>query len=113
MALPQELSKKVSSLSKQVMLVYGRPKIGKSTLCSKFDGALFLATEPGLSHFEIYKQDITTWLGFVQACKEIAEGKHNVRTSRTPHCCSIASDKLGSHCQQVMKVGCMQPLHIK
>jgi len=80
MALPKTLSQKENELGKQIILVYGRPKIGKSTLCSKFDKALFLATEPGLNQLEVFKVNVTSWKGFMEACKEISEGKHEFKT---------------------------------
>ena len=80
MALPKTLSQKESELGKQIILVYGRPKIGKSTLCSKFDKALFLATEPGLNQLEVFKVNVTSWKGFMEACKEISEGNHEFKT---------------------------------
>ena len=80
MSLPTKRSEKVTDLSQQIILVYGRPKIGKSTLCSKFSDALFLATEPGLSQLEVFKVNVTTWKGFLEACKEIAQGNHGFKT---------------------------------
>lgn len=78
--LPLERSKVVSDLSKQVLLIYGRAKIGKSTLCSKFERPLFLATEPGLNHLEVFKVNINSWEKFLEACKDIAGGKHEFST---------------------------------
>lgn len=37
----------------QTILIYGRPKVGKSTFASHFPGAVFLATEPGLKHLRV------------------------------------------------------------
>jgi len=79
-SLPTEVSQKVNDLGKQIILIYGRPKIGKSTLCSKFPDALFLATEPGLNHLEVFKQPIRNWAEFMAACKDVAEGKHKFKT---------------------------------
>ena len=78
--LPVEKSKKVMELDKQVILIYGRAKIGKSTLASHFDKPLFLATEAGLNQLEVFKVNITSWETFLSACKEIAEGKHSFKT---------------------------------
>lgn len=78
--LPVEKSQKTSELNKQVILVYGRAKIGKSTLCSQFDVPLFLATESGLSNLEVYKVIVNSWETFLQACGEIAKGNHNFKT---------------------------------
>ena len=80
MALPKERSKIVRDLSSQVILVYGRAKIGKSTLCSKFESPLFLATEPGLNHLEVFKVNITSWVKFLEACSDIAKGGHEFKT---------------------------------
>ena len=77
--LPIEKSSKIDELSRQVILVYGRAKIGKSTLCSKFEAPLFLATEPGLNHLEVFKVNITGWQKFLEACAEIAEGRHQYK----------------------------------
>lgn len=78
--LPVERSGKVTELAKQTILIYGRAKIGKSTLCSKFDKPLFLATEAGLNHLDVYKLNITSWEIFLDACKEIAVGKHDYKS---------------------------------
>jgi len=49
-------------------------------MCAQADSALFLATEPGLNHLEVYQQPISTWDELLVAAKEIAEGKHAFRT---------------------------------
>jgi len=78
--LPQEKSKKVLGLEKQTTLIYGRAKIGKSTLCSQFPKPIFLATEAGLNHLEVFKTNCNSWETFLAACKEIAGGKHDFQT---------------------------------
>lgn len=78
--LPTEKSCKEVKLSKQKIIVYGRPKVGKSTFCSYFEDAIFLATEPGLNHLEVFKVNITTWEDFLKVCGEIATGDHNFKT---------------------------------
>ncbi len=78
--LPTEKTKKVNELSKQVILLYGRAKIGKSTFAANFDDALFLATEPGLNHLEVFKTNINSWDKFLSACGEIAKGEHGFKT---------------------------------
>jgi hypothetical protein len=75
-----EKSQKVIDISKQVILVYGRAKIGKSTFCSQFDKPLFLATEPGLNNLEVHKVNVNSWEVFLDACKSIAESKHEFKT---------------------------------
>lgn len=80
MALPTIKSSKETSLNKQIMLVYGRPKIGKSTFCSYFDNTLFIATEPGLNHLEVFRVNVNSWNSFLDCCSEIAGGKHEFKT---------------------------------
>ena len=80
MSLPVEKTKIETSISKQIFLVYGRPKIGKSTFCNQFPNPLFLATEPGLNHLECYKMIINTWEKFLDACADIAKGGHQYKT---------------------------------
>jgi GTPase SAR1 family protein len=48
-------------LSRCKILLYGPPKIGKSTLASQFPGPLFLATEEGLDWIECHKISILDW----------------------------------------------------
>ena len=78
--LPKTKSKPKHTLSDLTALVYGPSKIGKSTWCSKADDALFLATEPGLNALEVFQIPITCWDDLLQACAEIAEGKHEFKT---------------------------------
>ncbi len=78
--LPTEKSEKNLNLSDQIILVYGRAKIGKSTFCAQFEDAIFLATEPGLNHLEVYKNNITSWQQFLGICGELAKGDHKFKT---------------------------------
>lgn len=78
--LPTEKTKAIKDFAQIILLIYGITKIGKSTFASHFPGALFLATEPGLDHLETYQIPIKTWRELLQACREIAEGKHEFKT---------------------------------
>jgi hypothetical protein len=78
--LPSQKSPPKTSLSDLTVLAYGPSKIGKSTWCSQAEGALFLATEAGLNNLEVFQVPIGTWEDLLQACKEIAEGKHPYKT---------------------------------
>ena len=46
-----------------LIICYGPPKIGKSTLFSHFPGAYFIATEPGYKALKVMKTDITAKSG--------------------------------------------------
>ena len=78
--LPTQKTPPKPNLHDLTVLVYGAHKFGKSTLCAQSDGALFLATEPGLNHLEVYQQPISRWDELLVSAKEIADGKHAFRT---------------------------------
>ena len=80
MALPAEKTVPKTDIQDLVTLIYGSPKIGKSTFCAGADNALFLATEAGLNFLEVYEQPISSWTGFLDTCREIAKGEHQFRT---------------------------------
>lgn len=67
------------------MLLYGAPKIGKSTFAANLPGALFVATERGLDHLSCFRIPadrpcVGTWEEFRAACKLIADGSHPFKT---------------------------------
>lgn len=78
--LPTQKTPPKPNLHDLTVLVHGPHKYGKSTWCAQADGALFLATEPGLNHLEVYQQPVSTWDELLAAAGEIAEGKHAFRT---------------------------------
>jgi len=78
--LPKEKTPPRTSLSDLTVLVHGRPKIGKSSMCSQAPGALFIATEAGLNSLEVFQVPVSTWERFLEVCREVAEGKHNFKT---------------------------------
>jgi hypothetical protein len=78
--LPKEKTAPKERLDDYIILLYGPPKIGKSTLASQFDKPLFLATEAGLNALEVYQVPVATWDKFLAACKEIAAGGHDFKT---------------------------------
>lgn len=78
--LPTELTKLSTDLSTKTTLIYGPPKIGKSTFASRFPDALFLECEPGLNELQVYKIPTYTWEDFLAACSLIAAGEHKFKT---------------------------------
>ncbi|MBN8605224.1 MAG: ATP-binding protein [Planctomycetes bacterium] len=79
-ALPTEATKPVTELGKQTILLYGSPKLGKSSFASKAPGSLFFECEPGLNHLEVFKVPAYSWEAFLEACKLVAKGDHNFKT---------------------------------
>jgi hypothetical protein len=78
--LPTTKREPRKNLSDYNLLIYGHPKIGKSTFCSQMDTPLFLATEPGLQALSVYEKTINSWSLFLEVCKYISEGKHQFKT---------------------------------
>ena len=78
--LPKEKTKPTIDLSSKTILLYGPPKIGKSTTASKFPGAIFLECEPGLNELEVFKMPTYSWEAFKEGCKLLEDGKHEFRT---------------------------------
>lgn len=78
--LPTTRTPKKESFEDLTFLIYGAPKIGKSTLAAQADQVLFLATEAGLNHLDVYQAPVDSWKKFLVACGEIAAGKHEFKT---------------------------------
>lgn len=61
MQIPVSKQAPTKDFNKITMLLYGAPKIGKSTFCSRFENAFFIATEPGLNFLETYNLRANSW----------------------------------------------------
>lgn len=73
--LPKGKSEPASDLRDYSMLLYGRKKIGKTTLASQFDGALFLMCEPGGKALSIRQVAVKNWQEFKGYVDLAAEDK--------------------------------------
>jgi hypothetical protein len=72
--VPSGIRKVKLDITKAKILLYGPPKIGKTTLASQFPGAWFFATEQGQDWLEVYEPTvITDWDQFLEICGEIQE----------------------------------------
>jgi len=78
--LPTSPTPPKQSLSDYSILLYGPSKAGKTTTASQADGALFLATEPGLNALNAFQVPITNWDDLLNACGELAAGNHPFKT---------------------------------
>jgi hypothetical protein len=76
--LPSE--KQVPSITPDsaVVLVYGEPGLGKTSLGAD-DDTLILATEPGTGGLEAYVHPVTSWQEFLNVGAELAKGKHHFK----------------------------------
>jgi hypothetical protein len=59
-------------------IIYGRPKIGKSTFCAGLDGGkvLFLDTEDGTKHLDVFQVQIEGWTHALEVARELLTEKH-------------------------------------
>lgn len=78
--LPTAPTPPKKNLSDYSILLYGPSKAGKTTTASQAEGALFLATEPGLNALSAYQVPIIDWNDLKNACGEIAAGNHQFKT---------------------------------
>jgi len=63
-ALPTVKTKPKEELQDYIILMCGREKLGKTSLCAEFEDAIFLMCEPGGKGLEIYKRDVENWTQF-------------------------------------------------
>lgn len=75
MQLPTTKSKPLANLLEYSMMLYGREKIGKTTLASMFPDALFLMCEPGGKSLEIFQVPVNTWKDLIEAIDLLAKDK--------------------------------------
>lgn len=78
--LPTEKTSPSTGLGNQIILLYGRPKVGKSTLASKFPNAIFAATEPGLKYMQVHQMQIGSWKEFSEMCFALLNTEHEFKT---------------------------------
>jgi hypothetical protein len=77
--LPTKKTPIVTDPAKFSVCVYGTGGIGKSTFASKADGALFMATEPGLNALEVYQVSVESIDDMNQVYAEIRAGNHDFK----------------------------------
>ena len=87
MALPTEKTKKEPNYLRKTYLIYGAPKVGKTTTIANLGDdkhkIVFFTTEPGHKFQEIYKyttnagQDPSSWIHFCECAKELITAQHD------------------------------------
>lgn len=83
--LPSEKTKPKRSIHEHTWLIYGRKKIGKSSLLAHFPKCLFFPFEPGLRSLSIYKVPergdvLEDWDQVLKYIKLLENGKHDFQT---------------------------------
>jgi hypothetical protein len=69
--LPTEPEPIVTDLSQMFVLIYGPPKIGKTTLAATFPRAFFIATESGQRFVSVVRKPCATWIDFKDLVKQL------------------------------------------
>lgn len=78
MKLPATITPARTDINDFSFLIYGPPKIGKTTFANGKSGkALFLATEAGLTAQDAYQIPIDSWETFREASKELRTSGHD------------------------------------
>lgn len=77
MTLPTQKSPRTLSPDRAKALLYGPPKIGKSTFASQInpEHTLFISTEPGLGSLEVYESPVTNWTEFREVGADLAKDR--------------------------------------
>lgn len=75
-SLPGEKSEPCANLSDYSILLFGQEKIGKTSLASKFPGALFLFFEPGGKALSVYQRQVNSWTEFKAYLPLLVEEGH-------------------------------------
>jgi len=80
--IPDKRHEPKRTLASYLWMVYGPPKIGKTTFCNQWPEALFLATEPGTAAMEAADIQISSWTDFRNVVGELKKkkGKHRWKT---------------------------------
>jgi len=78
--LPKQKTPPVLSMEKQTILLYAHAKFGKSTIAAGSPDAIFLATEAGLNHLNVFQIPIKTGKDLLTAAREISTGNHDFKT---------------------------------
>jgi hypothetical protein len=97
--LPTAKTTPTLTLETAKVLLYGPPKVGKTTLAAGMDPdrTLFIATEAGLGGLSVYAVPIGTWDEFRALGARLAEGDHpftNVVVDTVDNLAAFCSDKV-------------------
>lgn len=73
--LPAAANVPSTSLQDYSILLYGRKKIGKTSLAAQFPGTLILCAEPGAKSLRVHQADIRDWKTWVMAVDAVSKDK--------------------------------------
>lgn len=87
-----------ASFEEHIILLYGPPKIGKSTLAQYLEGVYFLPTEPGYKWLRARKSYINNWATFRAFVQKMEKSKKKCATVKI--WCVDTVDNLSKFCMQ-------------
>ena len=70
----KKVKRKVVSTNPKKMLLYGAPKVGKTTALSKLDNCLIIDTEQGANMIEGYVENVSSRQELIELLKEASAG---------------------------------------
>lgn len=73
-------TKIATDISQGNVLIYGKPKVGKTTFITNVPNYLLAATEKGYNYLEVIKQDITCWQDFLKLALALSTQEHKYKT---------------------------------
>jgi len=80
MPLPKAKTPKSNDINSYTYLIYGEPKVGKTTFASKYPNALFIATEAGHKFVEVYQTNPKSWTDIKKTARELLTEEHDYKT---------------------------------
>lgn len=78
-------------------LLYGYPKVGKTSLLTGFPNVMFAATDQGYKFLKVYKTQIKVWDDYVELVDELVDTDHKFKTLAVD-----TADALFDKCSEAM-----------
>lgn len=92
LSLPTEKSEPSTNMGDYTLLIYGRKKIGKTSLVSNFPKTFCMMFEPGGKSLRIYQKPVNNWEEFIGYIDLLENTKHDFKTV------SIDTGKIAYEC---------------
>jgi hypothetical protein len=94
--LPTEPRLPSGKLEDKMVMIYGPPGIGKSTLASEFGKVFFFECEPGLDELAVIREPVSSWIDF---CEWVVALKADAGKTYDAFCIDTA-DMLALYCSE-------------
>jgi|10_taG_2_1085330.scaffolds.fasta_scaffold32822_4 hypothetical protein len=94
-AIPKHKTPVQADITKTMVLIYGPPKVGKSTFAASAKRPLFIPTEPGLNHLNVFKITEKTHIETYQELHQAYVALHKAKQAGTLNFAPIVIDTVG------------------